>query len=71
MNEPFPLHIREVMEEDQEKGTPYFSSDGVGQIVELDIGGAVKLEFEKEEKWYTLGQVLRVPEWGTADKQKI
>jgi hypothetical protein len=35
----------------------------VGRIVELDIGGAVKLEFEEGQKWYPLGEVLRVPEW--------
>lgn len=67
MSEPFPMHVREVMEEEREKGTAYLAADGVGRIVELDIGGAVKLEFEEGQKWYPLGEVLRVPEWGTTE----
>ena len=67
MGSSFPMHIREIMEEDREKGMFYLAEDGVWRIVELDIGGTVKLEFEDEEKWYTLGEVLRVPEWGTTE----
>ncbi len=60
MNEPFPMYVREVMGEDQEKGATYLADDGVGKIVGLDIGGAVKLVFKEGQKWYPLGEVLRV-----------
>jgi hypothetical protein len=34
----FPMHVREVMEEDREKGTAYLAADGVGKAESRQSG---------------------------------